>query len=202
MAIKFEFYRTPDTAGTQKKRYYARVVNFQHIDTETLAHDIQHRCTLTVADIHAVLVSLGEELAWHLKEGERVHVEGLGYFQVTLKCPETKNPKETRSKEVKIKTIRFRPDKYLLERMRNAEVERSDIRPHSLKCNDDKLEKLLTDYFGRETALTRQKLEDLCGFTRPTAYRVLKKMVDGKKLKNIGSRTHPVYVPEKGSFGK
>lgn len=202
MAIKFEFYRTPNTAGTSKKRYYARVVNFRHVDTDTLAHNIQHRCTLTVADIRAVLVSLGEELAWHLKDGERVHVEGLGYFQVTLKCPETKTPKETRSKDVKIRTIRFRPDKYLLERMSNVEMERSDVRPHSSKCSDEKLDKLLADYFSREAVLSRQKLEDLCGFTRSTAFRVLKRLIESGQIKNVGSRTHPVYVPGKGYFGR
>ena len=147
MAIKFEFYRTPDTEGTSKKRYYARVVNFRHVSTDALASSIQQRCTLTEADVHAVLVSLGQELAWHLKEGERVHVEGLGYFQVTLKCPETKNPKDTRSRDVKVRTVRFRPDKRLLELMRNAETERSDIRPHSAKCSDEKLEKLLAEFF-------------------------------------------------------
>lgn len=202
MAIKFEFYRTPDTEGTSKKRYYARVVNFRHVSTDALASSIQQRCTLTEADVHAVLVSPGQELAWHLKEGERVHVEGLGYFQVTLKCPETKNPKDTRSRDVKVRTVRFRPDKRLLELMRNAETERSDIRPHSAKCSDEKLEKLLAEFFGNGEVLTRQKLEDICGFTRSTAARVIKKLVEEGRLKNVGARTHPIYVPAKGNFGK
>ena len=33
MAIKFEFYESPNTIGTRKKRYHARVVNWQRINT-------------------------------------------------------------------------------------------------------------------------------------------------------------------------
>ncbi len=37
MAIKFEFYESPNTIGTRKKRYHARVVNWQRINTDYLA---------------------------------------------------------------------------------------------------------------------------------------------------------------------
>ena len=31
MAVKFEFYESPNTIGTRKKRYHARVVNRERI---------------------------------------------------------------------------------------------------------------------------------------------------------------------------
>lgn len=39
MAIKFEFYESPNTIGTRKKRYHARVVNWQRINTD-------YRCSI------------------------------------------------------------------------------------------------------------------------------------------------------------
>jgi hypothetical protein len=42
MAIKFEFYESPNTIGTRKKRYHARVVNWQRINTDYLAREIQY----------------------------------------------------------------------------------------------------------------------------------------------------------------
>ena len=51
MAIKFEFYESPNTIGTRKKRYHARVVNWQRINTDYLAREIQYGSSLTVADI-------------------------------------------------------------------------------------------------------------------------------------------------------
>ena len=46
MAIKFEFYESPNTIGTRKKRYHARVVNWQRINTDYLAREIQYGSTV------------------------------------------------------------------------------------------------------------------------------------------------------------
>ena len=53
MAVKFEFYESPNTIGTRKKRYHARVVNRERISTDHLAQEIHHSSSLTVADIKA-----------------------------------------------------------------------------------------------------------------------------------------------------
>lgn len=67
MAIKFEFYESPNTIGTRKKRYHARVVNWQRINTDYLAREIQYGSSLTVADIKATIISLSEKLAYLLE---------------------------------------------------------------------------------------------------------------------------------------
>ena len=42
MAIQFELYKTPRPKDEEDKEvYHARVVNFQHIDTDYLAKEIQ-----------------------------------------------------------------------------------------------------------------------------------------------------------------
>ena len=89
MAVKFEFYESPNTIGTRKKRYHARVVNRERISTDHLAQEIHHSSSLTVADIKATIIALSEKLAYHLKDGARVHIEGIGYFHISLTCPET-----------------------------------------------------------------------------------------------------------------
>ena len=72
MAIKFEFYESPNTIGTRKKRYHARVVYWQRINTDYLAREIQYGSSLTVADIKATIISLSEKLAYYLKDGARL----------------------------------------------------------------------------------------------------------------------------------
>ena len=95
MAVKFEFYESPNTIGTRKKRYHARVVNRERISTDHLAQEIHHSSSLTVADIKATIIALSEKLAYHLKDGARVHIEGIGYFHISLTCPETPTPHST-----------------------------------------------------------------------------------------------------------
>ena len=88
MAIEYDFYRNPNSEGTNKKRYHARVVSNNRIFTDDLAEEIQNECSLTIADVKAVLIALGDKLAKHLGEGDKVHIEGIGHFQVNLRCKE------------------------------------------------------------------------------------------------------------------
>ena len=59
MAIQFELYKSPNPKDEEDKElYHARVVNFQHIDTDYLAKEIQQATSLTEGDVKAVLESL------------------------------------------------------------------------------------------------------------------------------------------------
>lgn len=194
MAIKFEFYRTPVTAGTHKKRYYPKVVRARRVETDQLSKEIHKRCTLTVSDVRAVLISLSEQLAAHLENGERVHVEGLGYFYVTLKSPEVRDPKTTRATSVKVKTVRFCPDAELKELLEGAEIKRSDWRPHSRVWSFEEMEKRLADYFRTESFLTRRTFQELFTVTRTTVLRHIHRLLTEGKLRNAGTRVQPVYV--------
>ena len=56
MAIQFELYKTPHPKDEENKEtYHARVVNFQHIDTDYLAKEIQMATSLTEGDEKSVL---------------------------------------------------------------------------------------------------------------------------------------------------
>ena len=56
MAIQFELYKTPRPKDeADKETYHARVVNFQHIDTDYLARQIQTATSLTEGDVKSVL---------------------------------------------------------------------------------------------------------------------------------------------------
>ena len=59
MAIQFELYKSPARKDEEDKElYHARVVNFQHIDTDYLAKEIQQATSLTEGDVKAVLEPL------------------------------------------------------------------------------------------------------------------------------------------------
>ena len=169
MAVKFEFYESPNTIGTRKKRYHARVVNRGRISTDHLAQEIHHSSSLTVADIKATIIALSEKLAYHLKDGARVHIEGIGYFHISLTCPETPTPHSTRANNVKFKSVTFRADKYLKKQLADVKTERSKYKPHSIPVTDEEIDKGLTEYFLTHSVLTRRDFEQLFTLTRATA---------------------------------
>lgn len=111
MAAKYDFYKTPVSKdSTKRPRFHARIVSSGTIDTDDLAKRIHGRCTVTPADVAAVLISLSEVTAEYLREGKRVHIDGLGYLQVTLQCPAVQSTHEIRAESIRFKSVAFRPE--------------------------------------------------------------------------------------------
>lgn len=89
MAIQFEFYKNPQPEKEgEEPSYHPRVVNFQHVTTQKLAREIHMATTFGKAEVEAMLMELSRCMGNHLCEGERVHLDGIGYFQITLQATE------------------------------------------------------------------------------------------------------------------
>ena len=197
MPIEYDFYRNPNSQGTNKKRYHARVVSSNRISTNELAEEIQNECSLTIADVKAVLIALGDKLAKHLGDGSKVHLEGIGYFQVNLQCKEeVRTPRSISSENVEFKSVSYRADNELKKYLRNQKIQRSQTKIHSLEMTAEEIDQKLTDYFKKHDTLTRSQFEVLCTQVKSTAHRILQKLVKDGKLKNVSTKQHPVYMPD------
>ena len=203
MAIQYDFYRNPNSGGANKERYHARVVSSGQISTEQLAKEINQECSLTPADIKAVLVSLSDKLAKHLSEGHKVYLEGIGHFQVNLRCKEeVRTVNASRSESIEFKSISYRADNELKKHLKKQKVRRSRVKKHSHPMTEEEIDQILTEYFSTNTFLTRQKFQLICSQVQTTANRILKRLVEYGKLKNIASPHHPVYIPDNGNFSR
>ena len=217
MAIQFELYKSPNPKDEEDKElYHARVVNFQHIDTDYLAKEIQQATSLTEGDVKAVLESLSHFMGSRLREGERVHLDGrelaegrqvhldgIGYFQVKLNSLEPITSPKLKANQMKLKAnIGFKADKKLRSSVSVVKVERSKLKLHSVPRSNEEIDRLLTAYFSNNQILTRSDFQGLCKLTLTTAARHIKRLKEEKKLQNINTRQSPVYVPMPGYYGK
>lgn len=203
MPARYDIYESPAPDGNEERRnIHARLVTDGTIETADLATRIQYSSSLTASDIEAVLSALSHEIGELLKEGRRIHVNGLGYFQMTLKCPQVKSAKEVRGDAVEFKSVSFRPENKLKIKLKKTQFLRSDRRNiHSRKYRDNEIDDLLTDYFKDHTYITRKNFEILCSFTSSTAARKIKVLVEEGKLKKEGNIHSPFYEPVAGYFG-
>ena len=203
MAIQYDFYRNPNSEGTNRERYHARVVSSGQVSTEELAEEINQECSLTPADIKAVLVSLSDKLARHLSKGRKVYLEGIGHFQVNLRCKEeVRSVNASRSENIEFKSISYRADNELKKQLKKQKVRRSRIKTHSQQMTEEEIDKILTDHFAKNTILTRREFQVLCDQVQTTANRILKRLVQYGKLKNIATPHHPVYIPDNGNYSR
>ena len=197
MSIEYDFYRNPNSQGTNKKRYHARVVSSDRITTDELAEEIQNECSLTITDVKAVLIALGDKLAKHLGDGSKVHLEGIGYFQVNLQCKEeVRTTRSVRSDNVEFKSVSYRADNELKKHLKKQKIQRSQTKIHSVEMTEEEIDQKLTDYFKTNDTLTRSQFEVLCTQVKSTAHRILQKLVKDGKLKNVSTKQHPVYMPD------
>ena len=197
MSIEYDFYRNPNSQGTDKKRYHARVVSSDRITTDELAEEIQKECSLTITDVKAVLIALGDKLAKHLCDGSKVHLEGIGYFQVNLQCKEEVcTTRSVRSENVEFKSVSYRADNELKKHLKKQKIQRSQTKIHSVEMTEEEIDQKLTDYFKTNDTLTRSQFEVLCTQVKSTAHRILQKLVKDGKLKNVSTKQHPVYMPD------
>ena len=201
MSIQYEFYRNPNSQGTKKKRYHARVVPAGRISTDDLAEEIQKECTLTVADVKSVLIALADKMGEHLGEGRKVYLEGIGYFQVNLRCKEeVRTISGIRSENIEFKNVSFRADIDLKKNLKTQKIRRSRNKPHSMPMTEKEIDAKLTEHFASNPILTRRDFQFLCQQMKPTACRILRKLVEEGKLKNISTPRNPVYVPDNGHY--
>lgn len=201
--IEYELYQTPIPDGSNKRRYHARVVSYSNISTEQLAEDIKEKSGLSAGVVKDVLISFAEKLADYLGEGKKVHLERVGYFQVNLRCKEQiRDPRGARAENIEFKSVSFRADNTLKEKLRKQKIKRTANKSHSRKRTDASIDKLLAKYFEVNPTITRQDFQRLSGQLRSTACRTIRKLAEAGKLKNIGANNSPVYMPGDGFYGK
>lgn len=206
MSIQFDFYNTPSPEGIAEEkeaRYHARVVTKQTMDTEDIVKRIQERSTLSKGDIMAVLSELRDVVKQGLLDGNNVQLNGIGVYSLTLEAPKDASPNKTHAQSISVKRIDFRADRKLRkEIMSEAHFERSATKNHSSHISIYEVDALLVDYFEEHTYITRQRFETLCQFTKNTALRHLKRLVEEGRLINTNTSRNPNYEPAKGYYNK
>lgn len=138
----------------------------------------------------------------HLREGERVHLDGIGYFQITLQATEPIHSLTTRADKVKFKSINFQADRDLKSSCVATHLRRSKYKPHSVSLSEAEIDQKLTEYFATHPVLTRSNMQSLCCFTQSMASRQIRRLKAQGYLKNIGKPTQPIYVPGEGHYEK
>lgn len=85
MAIKYKLYQDKRKNSLHPGAWYAKAVSFGTVDLDTLSQEIQDNTSAKRADVYAVLTELVNVMGNHLRNGDRVVLNGFGAFKVGLK---------------------------------------------------------------------------------------------------------------------
>jgi nucleoid DNA-binding protein len=169
------------------------------MNIDQLAQFIHEVSTLSTADVKASLIALVEVMAGEMASGRRIHLDGLGYFNLTLSSPPVDSPKEIRAESIHVRSVAFRPDESFKKRFKGIPLKRSKEKRHSNRYSAIETDGLLTGYFLDHAHITCRMFCSLCGFTESTGRRRLHQLVAEGKLRKTGYANLPLYEPVKGN---
>ena len=90
-------------------KYYAQAQASGDVNIREMSERIQASCTVTKADVYAVLVSMEDVIIDALKSGEIVRLGDLGSFQIGVSGKGTLTEEEYDSSLIQKARINFRP---------------------------------------------------------------------------------------------
>lgn len=155
---------------------------------------------MSESDILAVLTALSDVMVDAFLEGHRVYLRGLGYFDITLTNDEIRSLKEKC------------PEGAFQERgcARSIFAQASGTGDEVCPCFFDysffqpahggRGKRKAGGVFCFAFFITRMEMQCFCGFKRSMALACINRLIDEGRLRNMGTRRTPVYVPVEGAF--
>ena len=110
MAVQYRLYQNNNSRSNQYKKWYARAVMIDTVDTDRLAEQIEANCTVKRADVLAVLSELVVVMKQELQNSKRVKLDNFGSFKLGLTTAPSDTAKDfTAAQNVKDVHVLFQP---------------------------------------------------------------------------------------------
>ncbi len=129
MAINYVLVQRRDMskgASQDAKLFYAQSVSTRNVHFNDLCEEIAETCTLTSADIKAVLDRMIWVLVNHLKNSEVIEFADLGNFRISASSKGSPSADEFTSALLRKPRVIFHPGKRLQEMRTLATYNRAD----------------------------------------------------------------------------
>jgi predicted histone-like DNA-binding protein len=137
MSIKYEFHINPPQKGEAITRYHPRMISSGTVDSKGIAESLHAQSTLSTGDVQAVLSMLGKEIVHQLSYNNRVHINGIGYFYLSLETKEIESDHEVRAESIKVKKLVLEADDEMKENLNKITIRRSEEKNHSEAISDE-----------------------------------------------------------------
>ena len=195
MGAHYNLFKNPKPGknGDEEPTLHARLVNQRIIRTQELAEDISDACSFSTADVKGMLEALRRRLAFHLKFGAIVELEGVGTFTVSLKCPPLTKEKEIKPKYVQFNKVVFRCSKELRRSLKYMEIARADEDSRIKGLSPVKRKMNILEYLQKNGTISSSECRGLNGCSKYMALKDLKDLLQEGKIVRLGFRANAQY---------
>ena len=191
---KYDFFPAPNPEKGEQTKYIAKVVNDGEMDINEIARLAEFYTRANRGTILMAWDTILTRILEALKEGKRVHLDGLGYLSISATSETVDTTNEIRAESVHYKGVNFRPDRACNRKLCITHFERTHAR-HSISIEDTDVIAFLKQHFRTNEFITRKDLAYACTLSPTSANRKLKQFVADGILKHPGSRNSAFYFP-------
>jgi predicted histone-like DNA-binding protein len=126
MPMKFRVIERgqPGVAGGGQKKYYASAVVDGELTLDKLTTEIEKRCTVSGADIRAVLYAMVEVSSESLQEGTIVRLGELGSLRLSLSSEGREKEEDVNFTAIRGSSIIFSPGPKLKDSLVNLKYQK------------------------------------------------------------------------------
>lgn len=189
MSATYSLFRNPG----KKDTLHARQVNQYTVRIDALCEEISDISSFSSSDVKGMLEALKSRIAFHLKYGDIVELEGLGTFNASLKCPPYSTEKQIPPHLVKFNKVVFRCASELKKELKYMKVERANA-PSRLKVyTPEKRKANILAYLANNDTISTLECRSINRCTKYIALKDIHELLDEGKIIRLGYRSNAQY---------
>lgn len=190
MSATYNLFKNPGKG----ENLHARQVNQYTVRIDALCEEISQISSFSSSDVKGMLDALKSRIAFHLKYGDIVELEGLGTFNASLKCPPLPTEKQITPHLVKFNKVVFRCASELKNELRFMKVERAD-EPSRLKgYPSEKRKANILAYIDNNDTISTQECRSINGCSKYLALKDISELLQEGKIVRLGYRSNAQYT--------
>lgn len=197
MNVKYEIHTINNALGMGEDRNYIQLHEYGGMNGDELEEHLHSHYMLPRGEVKAVLAAITDCMTHELTGGRKVCLPGIGYFSICAGLDKECRAQETPANagDIRVKKIRFRPCAKLLDNVRRStRFERDRYSTRSKTYTEDEMERLLTEYLGKNGFISRKTMETEFRLRTSTAYKWVRLMLEKGVIKRLGAKHSPLYV--------
>lgn len=151
---------------------------------------------MSSGDIAATLIELGDFIVENLRDGNRVCLDELGTFSISLKCAKATDRKKVRSRDVSFSHINFQPAASLNKQMKDIKLRRYPYSRQKLQTTPEERMQLLEEKLRTDTMISVKTYGDMTGLSEYSSRKELSELTEKGILLCKASRHFKLYYKE------
>ncbi len=196
MAIKYEIHSIHNSKGEGGEQKFVRLRDHEPMTSKQIEEHIEQVCSLTRADVQAVMTALHGLIVTELSQGARFYLPQVGYLSlsVTTELPEGRTMEKVTGNDIRLRNINFKPTAELLNEVsRHVKFERSKFTTKSRQYTEEQLWSKMADFLKENEYLCRRDMEFHFSLRQQTALKWLKHFTEKGLLVKKGASNAPLY---------